>query len=151
MYNTTCTAIRSMSLHTPTQRYDRCHCTHLHSDTITVIACTYTAIRSMSLHTVRIPIRVRKLAIFAFFPPSIPFGFLEACHLFFANVTLPAQRYDRCTPKHNLNTHASYLKSEHLSLKLEALHRIPNKQRYDRCPRTYTAMQSLSGSDSLAA
>ena len=135
----TYTAIRSLPLQTPTQRYDHCHCMHLHSDPIDVAAYSLDSNKSSE---------ARNLCIF---PPSIPFGFLEACHLFFANVTLPAQRYDRCTPKHNLNTHASYLKSEHLSLKLEALHRIPNKQRYDRCPRTHTAMQSLSGSDSIAA
>ena len=48
--HTTCSAVRSLLLHTPTQRYDRCHCTHLHSDTIAVIACIYTAIRSLPMH-----------------------------------------------------------------------------------------------------
>ena len=59
-------AMRSLPLHTSTQRcdrctctpahtklaqrYDRCCCIHLHSDTIAAIAHIYTAIRSLSLH-----------------------------------------------------------------------------------------------------
>ena len=59
-------AIRSLPLHTSTQRCDRCThthghtqlaqrydrrwCIHLHTDTIAAIAHTYTAIRSLSLH-----------------------------------------------------------------------------------------------------
>ena len=59
-------AMRSLPLHTSTQRcdrctcthahtqlaqrYDRCWCIHLHNDTIAAIAHTYTAIRSLSLH-----------------------------------------------------------------------------------------------------
>ena len=53
--HTTCTAIQSLLLHTPTQRYDRCHCTHLdccqctcqHNDTIAVSEHTSTAMQSL--------------------------------------------------------------------------------------------------------
>ena len=38
----TYTLIRSLPLHTPTQLYDRCHCTNLHSDTIAVSTHTHT-------------------------------------------------------------------------------------------------------------
>ena len=48
--------MRSLPLHTSTQRCDRCTCTHAHthnlnSDTIAAGAYTYTAIRSLPLHT----------------------------------------------------------------------------------------------------
>ena len=38
----TYTLIRSLPLHTPTQLYDRCHCTNLHSDTIACSTHTHT-------------------------------------------------------------------------------------------------------------
>ena len=47
----TYTAMRSLPLHTPTQRYDRCHCMHLHTDTIAANAHARTAIRSLFLNT----------------------------------------------------------------------------------------------------
>ena len=47
----TYTAIRSLPLHTPTHRYDRCHCIHLHSYTIAANAHARTAIRSLFMNT----------------------------------------------------------------------------------------------------
>ena len=47
----TYTAMRSLPLRTPTQRYDRCHCMHLHTDTIAANAHARTAIRSLFLNT----------------------------------------------------------------------------------------------------
>ena len=45
-------AMRSLPMHTSTQRCDRCQCTHLHSDAIAAHAHrTCTAIRSLLVHT----------------------------------------------------------------------------------------------------